>query len=70
MIKKTKKLNKKIILEKIGFVANSGEILNIVNAYSDDRFNKDIDKQTNYKTNTILCVPIIGKSGEILGFKF
>lgn len=53
--------------QKLGYVANSGEILNIANAYTDDRFNKDIDKKTNYKTSTILCVPIMGKSGEILG---
>eukprot|EP01016_Furgasonia_blochmanni_P010159 TRINITY_DN14281_c0_g1_i3.p1 TRINITY_DN14281_c0_g1~~TRINITY_DN14281_c0_g1_i3.p1 ORF type:complete len:286 (-),score=51.29 TRINITY_DN14281_c0_g1_i3:133-990(-) len=47
-----------------------GESLNILNAYQDDRFNKEVDLKTNYKTNTILCVPImevIGKGNRVLG---
>ena len=51
----------------VGHVATTGETLNIANAYADDRFNKEIDKKTNYKTNTILCVPIFNKTGQILG---
>ena len=34
------------------------ESLSIVNAYNDERFNREIDLKTNYKTSTILCVPI------------
>lgn len=46
----------------------TGEILNIRNAYSDTRFNKNTDKQMNYKTNTILSVPIKDKDGiNIIG---
>lgn len=56
-----------IFLFILGYVATTGEPLNIVNAYSDDRFNKEVDKKTNYKTNTILCVPIFNKTGQILG---
>ena len=41
--------------------------MNIVNAYADERFNKEIDKKTNYVTKTILCVPIFNKLGQILG---
>lgn len=51
----------------LGHVATTGEALNIANAYADDRFNKEIDKKTSYKTNTILCVPIFNKTGQILG---
>lgn len=51
----------------VGHVASTGEALNIMNAYSDERFNKEVDKKTNYKTNTILCVPIFNKTGQILG---
>jgi len=29
-----------------------------MNAYTDDKFNKEIDLKTGYKTNTILTVPI------------
>ena len=42
-----------------GFVATNKEILNISNAYDDDRFNKHFDKLNNYKTVTILATPII-----------
>ncbi len=50
-----------------GYVAQSGEIINIKDAYSDSRFNQDIDKETGYKTKTILCMPIWNMKHEILG---
>jgi transcriptional regulator with GAF, ATPase, and Fis domain len=55
----------------VGHVANSGETLNILNAYQDERFNKEIDIQTNYKTNTLLCVPILDEreSDHVIGDK-
>ena len=36
-------------------------------AYSDDRFNSDVDKETGYTTKTILCVPIRTVKDEIIG---
>lgn len=50
-----------------GYVVQSGEIINIKDAYSDSRFNQDIDKETGYKTKTILCMPIWNMKHEILG---
>lgn len=50
-----------------GYVAQSGEIINIKDAYADSRFNQDIDKETGYKTQTILCMPIWNMKHEILG---
>lgn len=41
-----------------GFVAKTGEALNITNAYEDERFNREIDSKTGYHTQTILCMPI------------
>ena len=41
-----------------GHVASTGEVLNILDAYADPRFNRAVDLQTGYKTNTILCMPI------------
>eukprot|EP00756_Hemistasia_phaeocysticola_P031656 Hpha_TRINITY_DN16364_c3_g6::TRINITY_DN16364_c3_g6_i1::g.61119::m.61119/K13298/PDE11; dual 3',5'-cyclic-AMP and -GMP phosphodiesterase 11 len=41
-----------------GHVAETGQTLNIRDAYSDSRFNKDMDLKTGYKTDTILCAPI------------
>ncbi len=29
-----------------------------MNAYSDDKFNKDLDVKTGFKTNSVLTVPI------------
>ena len=50
-----------------GYVVQYGEIINIKDAYSDSRFNQDIDKETGYKTKTILCMPIWNMKHEILG---
>lgn len=41
-----------------GHVAQTGEVLNIRDAYSDPRFNRTVDALTGYKTETILCMPI------------
>lgn len=46
-----------------GFVASSGESLNIVDAYKDDRFSSVLDRQSNYQTRTILCIPVCTDRG-------
>lgn len=33
----------------------------------DDRFNRDIDTQTGYRTKALLCMPIKDVSGEVVG---
>jgi hypothetical protein len=43
----------------IGACVSAPTILNIPDAYADARFNKAIDLKSNYKTNNILCVPIL-----------
>ncbi len=50
-----------------GYVAKSGEIVNIDDAYEDPRFNKNIDIMTGYKTNNLLCMPMKNMKHEILG---
>ena len=50
-----------------GHVATTGETVNIKDAYTDNRFNKEIDMQTGYKTKTILCMPIRNLSHQIVG---
>jgi len=50
-----------------GAVATSGEILNIPDAYNDQRFNQDFDRQTGYRTKSVLCVPMTNKEGERIG---
>ena len=50
-----------------GYVVKTGEPLNIPDAYNDPRFNPDVDKETGYKTETILCLPIKNNNKEIIG---
>lgn len=50
-----------------GYVAETGETLNIADAHKDSRFNPEIDKKTGYDTKTILCMPLKNKDGKILG---
>ncbi|XP_039287265.1 probable 3',5'-cyclic phosphodiesterase pde-5 [Nilaparvata lugens] len=49
-----------------GQVARTGEVLNIVDAYSDPRFNRTVDQLTGYKTTNILCMPIFNR-GTVIG---
>jgi GAF domain-containing protein len=41
-----------------GHVALTGEILNIADVYEDERFNSNVDKQTGYKTKSLLTLPV------------
>ena len=50
-----------------GYVLKSGQIINIKDAYGDPRFNKNIDIETGYKTQNVLCMPIWNMKHEILG---
>ncbi len=50
-----------------GYVVRTGESINITDAYNDDRFNPDVDKETGYKTNNMLCMPIKNNNQEIIG---
>jgi serine phosphatase RsbU (regulator of sigma subunit) len=50
-----------------GHVASTGNIINIPDAYQDDRFNQDIDRKTGYKTDTILCAPLISHDERTIG---
>jgi cAMP and cAMP-inhibited cGMP 3',5'-cyclic phosphodiesterase 10 len=43
-------------------VATSGQILNIHDAYKDERFNRGVDQVTGYLTKTILCMPVFIRS--------
>jgi len=50
-----------------GWVASTGEVLNIPDAYDDPRFNPDVDKKTGYRTRSILCGPVRNMQGEVIG---
>jgi signal transduction protein with GAF and PtsI domain len=42
----------------VGQVVTNSCMENIEDAYKHPKFNKEIDKKNNYRTKTILCVPI------------
>ncbi len=50
-----------------GYVAATGDTLNIPDAYLDARFNPEVDKKTGYHTKTILCMPMKNKEAKIVG---
>ncbi|XP_054741634.1 dual 3',5'-cyclic-AMP and -GMP phosphodiesterase 11 isoform X1 [Anastrepha obliqua] len=50
-----------------GHVAESGEPVNIPDAYQDERFNGEIDSLTGYRTKALLCMPIKDSSGDVIG---
>jgi len=50
-----------------GHVAATGEVLTIDDAYSDSRFNPEVDKKTGYKTRNLLTMPMRNKQNEIIG---
>lgn len=50
-----------------GDVVRSGNTVNIEDAYTDPRFNREIDRQTGYRTRSILCMPLVSREGRIIG---
>ncbi|KAL3875765.1 hypothetical protein ACJMK2_033683 [Sinanodonta woodiana] len=50
-----------------GHVATTGEVLNIPDAYADERFDPQTDLETGYRTRSILCMPIRNAQGRVLG---
>ncbi len=50
-----------------GTVAETGEVINIPDAYSDPRFNPEPDQQTLYQTKSLLTYPMTGQEGRVIG---
>jgi putative ABC transport system ATP-binding protein len=48
-----------------GAVAQSGEAINITDAYADSRFNPEVDKRTGFRTRSILSLPVKNQLGEV-----
>ncbi len=49
-----------------GYVATTGEGLNIPDAYADERFSSVTDQQTGYRTRNILCMPVVSSDGRVV----
>ncbi|WP_199247615.1 GAF domain-containing protein [[Phormidium] sp. ETS-05] len=50
-----------------GYVASTGQTLNIPDAYQDPRFDPSTDQRTGYKTRNILCMPVFNGAGDLIG---
>ena len=50
-----------------GAVVRTHDVLNIPDAYADGRFNREVDRQTGFRTRNILAVPLIDYSGDLVG---
>lgn len=49
-----------------GSCAKSGEVINIPDAYEDDRFNPEFDKKNNYRTKSVLCMPVRNREDKVI----
>ncbi|GIY54482.1 dual 3',5'-cyclic-AMP and -GMP phosphodiesterase 11 [Caerostris darwini] len=50
-----------------GYVATTGETLNIPDLLQDDRFDPSVDEDSNFRHHSILCMPIRNASKNIVG---
>ncbi|GIY49266.1 dual 3',5'-cyclic-AMP and -GMP phosphodiesterase 11 [Caerostris extrusa] len=50
-----------------GYVATSGETLNIPDVRRDDRFDQSVDEDSSFRHHSILCMPIRNASNKIVG---
>ena len=50
-----------------GTVAQTGEVVNLADAYDDPRFDRSFDQKFGYRTRSLLCLPINDRAGKIVG---
>jgi adenylate cyclase len=48
-----------------GAVAQTGESIRIDDAYADPRFNQDVDRQTGFRTRSLLTLPVKNREGKV-----
>ncbi len=50
-----------------GECATNRAIINVPDAYADDRFNREVDQRTGFRTRSILAIPLISHDDELVG---
>jgi len=50
-----------------GETAQTRSLVNVPDCYSDPRFNREVDRQTGYKTRCLLSIPLIGIDDQLVG---
>ena len=48
-----------------GAAAQTGKTIRIDDAYSDPRFNQEVDRKTGFQTRSILSLPVTNQSGQV-----
>ena len=51
----------------VGESALSRQLINVPDCYADERFNRDIDKETGYRSRCMLTIPLIGFEDTLVG---
>ncbi len=49
-----------------GYSAITGEVVNIRDPYGDQRFNPEFDRQRDFRTRNVLCVPVVNRRGWVV----
>jgi len=62
-----KKFNLTLDKGLAGYVATTGKVVNVRDAYANPRFNPELDKKTDFRTRTVLCLPMKNHLGEVIG---
>lgn len=50
-----------------GYVAATGLPLNLLDAYTDPRFDQRFDEKSGYRTKSLIAVPILSPEGKVIG---
>ncbi len=50
-----------------GWVARTGRPVAVADAYEDSRFDPGVDRQTGYRTRSVVCAPLVARNGEVAG---
>lgn len=50
-----------------GLVAQERRLINLRDAYEHPNFDVRVDRHTGYRTRSVLCVPMFGSRGEVIG---
>ncbi|MFZ5352096.1 MAG: HD domain-containing phosphohydrolase [Bacillota bacterium] len=51
----------------VGYTITTGKSFFTNDAYNEELFNKEVDKQTGYRTQSNMCIPLFSSSGEVIG---
>jgi signal transduction histidine kinase len=50
-----------------GHSFQTGETINLADAYADSRFNREVDERTGYRTRSLYCAPVYYRDGQRFG---